>query len=89
MVRWVTAVNAKDGGSRRFIAVQLPEPTDDADAKRAGFDTIADISRKRIDAAGEQVKAELAGQTVDVDQITAVMEGGEKAFRLRKEKYGF
>lgn len=23
------------------------------------------------------------------DQITAVMEGGEKAFRLRKEKYGF
>lgn len=62
----VMEVNAKDGGTRRFIAVQLPEPTDDADAKRAGFDTIADISRKRIDAAGEQVKAELAGQTVDV-----------------------
>ncbi|MCR4511751.1 site-specific DNA-methyltransferase [Aeromicrobium sp. 50.2.37] len=62
----VMAVNAKDGGTRRFIAVQLPEPTDDDDAKRAGFNTIADISRKRIDAAGEQVKAELAAQTVDV-----------------------
>ena len=23
------------------------------------------------------------------DEITAVMEGGERAFRLRKEKYGF
>jgi type III restriction enzyme len=23
------------------------------------------------------------------DEITTVMEGGEKAFRLRKEKYGF
>lgn len=23
------------------------------------------------------------------DEITSVMEGGERAFRLRKEKYGF
>ena len=36
------------------------------------------------------IKAEGAIDTKPVrDEITAVMEGGEKAFRLRKEKYGF
>ena len=44
--------------------------------------------------AGEQsfgeVKAEGAiDQKAVRDRITAVMEGGEKAFNLRKEKYGF
>lgn len=62
----VMAANAKDGGTRRFIAVQLPEPTGDADAKRAGFDTISDISRKRIEVAGEHLKVDLAGQAIDV-----------------------
>lgn len=41
---------------------------------------------------GRQVNIKEQG-AIDVaavrDQITAVMEGGEKAFRLRKEKYGF
>jgi adenine-specific DNA-methyltransferase len=62
----VLALNATDGGSRRFISVQLPEPTDDPDAKNAGFETIADIWRKRIELAGEQVKTELPGQSSDI-----------------------
>ena len=56
----VMALNAedKDDGKRRFIMVQLPEPTpDDSDARKAGFRTIADISRKRIELAGEKMKA--------------------------------
>jgi len=61
----VLLVNAKDGGNRRFIAVQLPEPTDDEDAQRAGFSTIADIARKRIEAAGDRIRSEVTGQTVD------------------------
>jgi adenine-specific DNA-methyltransferase len=61
----VLLVNAKDGGNRRFIAVQLPEPTDDEDAQRAGFSTIADISRKRIKAARDRIKSEVTDQTVD------------------------
>jgi adenine-specific DNA-methyltransferase len=49
-------LNAEDGGNRRFIMVQLPEPTpEDSDARKAGFATIADISRKRIDLAGENI----------------------------------
>jgi type III restriction enzyme len=46
--------------------------------------------RKAGDQSGGRVKLEGA---IDVpamrDEITRVMEGGEKAFRLRKEKYGF
>lgn len=60
----VMAMNAKDGGNRRFIAVQLPEPTD-ADAKRAGFTTIADVSRARIAAAGQKIQAETSDRSVD------------------------
>ena len=46
--------------------------------------------RKQGDQSGGRVKVEGA---IDIpalrDEITSVMEGGEKAFRLRKEKYGF
>jgi len=42
------------------------------------------------DQSGGRIKIEGAIDQADVRQeITAVMEGGEKAFRLRKEKYGF
>lgn len=53
----VMQLNAEDEGTRKFIMVQLPEPTVvDSDASRSGFSTIADISRKRIDLAGEKIK---------------------------------
>jgi adenine-specific DNA-methyltransferase len=57
----VMALNAEDGGNRRFIQVQLPEPTlDDSDAGKAGFNTIADISRHRISLACEKLETEVA-----------------------------
>ncbi|WP_255608038.1 site-specific DNA-methyltransferase [Methylosinus sp. Sm6] len=41
--------NVEDGGSRRFIVVQLPEPTDEtSNAAKAGFRTIAEIGKERI-----------------------------------------
>jgi len=41
--------NQDDGGSRKFILVQLPEATDvESEAYRAGYKTIADISKERI-----------------------------------------
>ena len=62
----VMQLNAEDGGQRRFIMVQLPEPTpEDSEARRAGFKTIADISRKRIELAGEKIKADAPGSAVD------------------------
>jgi adenine-specific DNA-methyltransferase len=42
--------NAEDGGNRRFIAVQLPEPTGYDDYK-----FVSDITRARITAAVEEV----------------------------------
>jgi adenine-specific DNA-methyltransferase len=52
----VMALNAEDNSNRRFIMVQLPEPTpEDSEARKAGFATIADISRKRIDLSGQKI----------------------------------
>ncbi len=53
MAQAVLELNAADGGTRRFIAVQVPEecPPGSA-AARAGFATIADLGRERIRRAG-------------------------------------
>ncbi|MFY3301714.1 site-specific DNA-methyltransferase [Achromobacter xylosoxidans] len=40
--------NARDGGARKAILIQLPEPVDTEEIKKAGFDSIADISRERF-----------------------------------------
>lgn len=50
----VFAQNAEDGGKRRCILVQLPEPLTGAEA--AGWTTIADITRARIKGAGQRHK---------------------------------
>lgn len=68
----VMQLNAEDGGNRRHIQVQLPEPTpEESPAREAGFTTISSISRKRIDVAGDAIAtgaADLltAGTGVDV-----------------------
>jgi adenine specific DNA methylase Mod len=55
----VMALNAEDGGNRKFICVQIPEPTpQNSEAKKAGYKTIAEICKERIRRAGEKVKAD-------------------------------
>jgi len=52
----VMALNAADGGSRKFIMVQLPEFVDEkSPAFKLGLKTIADISRERIRLAGAKL----------------------------------
>ena len=52
----VLRLNAEDGGNRRFIMVQLPEPCiNDSEAFKAGYKTIAEISKERIRRAGKYV----------------------------------
>ena len=49
--------NLEDGGSRRYICVQLPEPIEEGtEAHKAGFKTIADIGKERIRRAIRQIK---------------------------------
>ncbi|WP_448807978.1 site-specific DNA-methyltransferase [Aminobacterium mobile] len=55
----VMELNAEDGGNRKFIMVQLPEPTDEKDeAYKAGYMNICEIGKERIRRAGEKIKEE-------------------------------
>ncbi|MDX9906968.1 MAG: site-specific DNA-methyltransferase [Bacteroidales bacterium] len=55
----VMQLNAEDGGNRKFIMVQLPEPCDEkSEAFKAGYKTIAEIGKERIRRAGKKIKGE-------------------------------
>ena len=52
----VMQLNAKDGGNRKCISVQLPELTDEkSEAYKSGYKNIAEISKERIRRAGKQI----------------------------------
>ncbi len=54
-------LNAEDQGNRKFIMVQLPELCDEkTEAFKAGYETIAEISKERIRRAGKKIKEENA-----------------------------
>jgi adenine-specific DNA-methyltransferase len=65
----VMQANSKDGSHRRFVLVQLPEPTPErSTARQLGFKLISRVSRERIRLSGEklQVKARLSAKNLDV-----------------------
>lgn len=52
----VLELNATDGGARRFILIQAPEPCAPASpARKAGFSDIAQIGRARLDALNHKL----------------------------------
>lgn len=56
----VMQLNAEDGGNRKFIMVQLPEPCDEkSEAYKAGYKNICEIGKERIRRAGKKIKEEL------------------------------
>jgi adenine-specific DNA-methyltransferase len=60
---WLLA--ARGGGARRWIAVQLPEPTpEDSAALAAGYSTISALSRARISRAGNEFVSDAPGSDV-------------------------
>lgn len=63
----VMQLNAEDGGHRKFIMVQLPEPCDEkSEAYKAGYPNICEIGKERIRRAGRKIKEE-AGLTAPAD----------------------
>lgn len=53
----VMQLNAEDGGARPYIMVQLPEECPDkSPARKAGYKTIADISKDRIRRASDKIR---------------------------------
>ena len=80
----VMQLNAEDGGNRRFICVQLPEETDEkSEARKAGFDTIAEIAKERIRRAGRQISDGLQdGSEIDTGfKVFKLAESGFKQWR--------
>lgn len=59
----VISRNAVDGRARTYISVQLPELlAAQSEALKAGYKTIAEISKERIRRAGKKIKEENAGK---------------------------
>lgn len=68
--------NADDGGSRKFIMVQLPEQTaENSTAYRDGYTTIPEIAEERIRRAGKKILNEDPDLKIDT---------GFKVFELAK-----
>ncbi len=52
----VLQLNAEDGGNRKFNIVQIPEPCDEkSEAFKAGYKTIAEITKERIRRSGQKI----------------------------------
>jgi len=95
----VMAQNTEDGGNRKWICVQLPEEvSEDSEAKKAGFNTIAEIARERIRRAAAVIARSGATkqfQSNKKDEIAALplvarndeLDLGFKSFVLEKSNY--
>lgn len=70
----VMQLNAEDGGHRKFIMVQLPEPCDEkSEAYKAGYKNICEIGKERIRRAAKKIAADNPGKPFD---------GGFRVFKL-------
>lgn len=64
----VMQLNAEDGGTRKFIMVQLPEVcAENSEAYKAGYKNICEIGKERIRRAGQKIKEENPLTTQDLD----------------------
>jgi adenine-specific DNA-methyltransferase len=54
----IMRLNAEDGGDRKFIMAQLPEPcNENSEAFKEGYKTIAELGKERIRQAGKKILA--------------------------------
>ncbi|WP_019538870.1 site-specific DNA-methyltransferase [Proteiniphilum acetatigenes] len=81
----------KDGGNRKYICVQMPEPCEEkSEAYKAGYNTIADIAKERIRRAGKKIQSEIAEENrknkekLDFDKSNEEikLDTGFKVFKL-------
>lgn len=72
----VMKFNARDEGKRKFIQVQLPEPTSEkSEAFKLGYKKITEIGKERIRRAGKKIAEENPEKANDLDL-------GFKVFKL-------
>lgn len=84
----VFQLNASDNGSRKFIMVQLPEPTEEkSEAFKLGFKNICEIGKERIRRAGkkileEQASAESEGGLFSQTEFKTKVDTGFRVLKL-------
>ena len=82
----VMEANRDDGGKRKFVLVQLPEPTDKTSAAfEAGYKSISQICLKRLSIISERFETEFAPNSIGV----AGQDFGFRAFRLAESNFPF
>ena len=82
----VMQLNAEDGGHRKFIMVQLPEPCDEqSEAYKAGYKNICDIGKERIRRAGEKIRSENSRIDIYVSAIDEIVKN--KSIKMSIESY--
>jgi adenine-specific DNA-methyltransferase len=64
----VMELNAKDGGNRKCISVQLPEQCEEkSEVYKAGYKTIADIAKERIKRASQKIQEEITDEIETIE----------------------
>ena len=80
--------NIKDGGSRKFILVQIPEKTaENSNARRAGFKTISEITIARNKAVYDKIKASYERKIITPEDQQQLDQLGFKVFTLSKSSF--
>lgn len=81
----VMDLNAEDGGKRQYICVQLDEKTDEkSEARKAGYDTIDQITAERLRRAGEKIKSEHPEANIDTGFRVFRVDGNNENENIRK-----
>jgi len=84
----VFELNEEDGGARRVILVQIPEPTPETSVARAeGFATISRVSAERIRRAARAVERQAAAQLDFRSEGSSARDVGFKFFRLESSNF--
>ncbi|MCR4575968.1 MAG: site-specific DNA-methyltransferase [Lentisphaeria bacterium] len=64
----VMQLNTEDGGTRKYIMVQIPEECpEDSEAAKAGYKNICEIGKERIRRAGKKIAVENATNAPNLD----------------------
>lgn len=72
----INYLNKEDGGKRKYICVQLPEHCEEkSEAFKAGYKTIADISKERIRRAGKKIEKEIEEEAAQLQSQIQKLEG--------------
>lgn len=100
----VMDLNKEDNGKRKYICVQLPELCDEkSEAYKAGYLTIAEISKERIRRSGIEVQIEIQSKIIELrneiinlqnqiptkENITEIENLTKKVEKIKAQDLGF